>query len=452
MAASNESGGAEDEIAALRAEVARLRAEASAREAGESPPADDGATTGRTSSRWRWVAFGVLVALAVVLALGGVVSRYTASILLDTDRYVETVAPLADEPAVQDQIVDTATEQLMAQVDVEAMIRQALTGLTEVAPRVPDRVVGLTPVLTSQVETFVHNTLERLVRSDAFATTWAEANRQAHDSVVAVLTGREDSSVTVDDRGTVSVRLDALLAAAKEQLVNRGFTFVEGLPSVNAEFEVFQSADVVRAQRATDLLDRTSTVLPWLALLLTALAIWAAPLGRRRRALVVAALAIALSMLLLALAVAIGRSFYLSAVPADLITIPAAETVFDAVVDPLRTTFRAVFALGVVVALVAFLSGPSPAAVGLRRGVGSVRQRWDDSDREPSGAELWLGRNRILVRSAIIAVAAVVLVFWRYPSGLVVITIALLAALALVVTEVLGRTPRPHDESAEVPS
>jgi hypothetical protein len=50
--------------------------------------------------------------LAGLLALLSVIAIWTRNQVLNTDRYVATVAPLATEPAIQDLIVDRLTATL----------------------------------------------------------------------------------------------------------------------------------------------------------------------------------------------------------------------------------------------------------------------------------------------------------------------------------------------------
>ncbi|MDJ0109262.1 hypothetical protein QM646_22755, partial [Rhodococcus erythropolis] len=79
-----------------RAELARLRQEvATLRE--QTPSARE--TTVEQVSRpprhgLRWTAVAILLVLVALLAVLSVTTRFTRSQILDTDRYVSTVAPL----------------------------------------------------------------------------------------------------------------------------------------------------------------------------------------------------------------------------------------------------------------------------------------------------------------------------------------------------------------------
>ncbi|GAA3180252.1 hypothetical protein GCM10020255_073930 [Rhodococcus baikonurensis] len=75
-------------------------------------------------------------------------TRFTRSQILDTDRYVSTVAPLGENPAVQAEITNQITDEIFDRVDVEGLTTDALTALTDVsnlaanAPRLDQALVG----------------------------------------------------------------------------------------------------------------------------------------------------------------------------------------------------------------------------------------------------------------------------------------------------------------------
>ena len=394
---------------------------------------------------WRWSLATALIVLGAALAPLAVTAVWLKSVVTDTGRYVSTVAPLAHDPALQRAVTDRITTEVFRRVDLTALTDQAADALTRVGA--PDAVGsalhGLAQPIAGGVQGWVHDQVGGFVASDQFAQAWVEANRTAHAQLVAALTGSQSGGVVV--RGdTVSVKLATVLEAVKQRLIARGFTLAERIPSVDAEFVVFRSTDVVRVQRAFRSLNTLGTWLPVIALAILAGGLAAAP--GKRRAVLGAALGVALGMVLLGAALAVLRPAYLNAVPADMLPRDAAAAVFDQIVRYLRTTLRAVFAVAVVVLAAAYLSGPAPAAAATRRAVGrGVTAVRGGAGRLglPSGpVGGWVGRHRTALRVVTVAVAAGVLVFWNYPTPTVVVTVALATVLALLLIELLGGTTR----------
>ncbi|MBE7700696.1 hypothetical protein H9623_10330 [Oerskovia sp. Sa1BUA8] len=430
------------ELEALRAEVRRLRADRAA------PPVEPSGPVGRRRGGWlRWTSVAVLLVLAGVLMLGSVLARYVRAEIMDTDHYVATVTPLGADPAIQAEVSSKVSAAILDRIDLETLTTQALTTLTQNAERLPPQVMGLAPLLASQGESFVRSTVDRLVTSPRFEELWIVANRQAHKNLVSVLTGEGDTSVTADANGQVTLSLGPMIDEVTQRLSARGFTFVENLPSINPQFVLFTSDDVVTAQRAVAFLNKAANVLPWLSLLVAAGAVWAAPRGRRRRAVVLAGVAYVVAMALLAIGVTVGRSLYLGAVPSDTLSPAAATALIDAVLVPLRTSLRAVFAFGLVVALAAYLTGPSRSAVAVRGGFNRLvraasRGHAGDGGRAPHPYEVWVARLRWPLIGLVLAGSLTVLVFSRYPSGSTILVIALVAAVLVVAIQVVSAPAR----------
>lgn len=426
------SGDERAELAALRAEVAHLREQVSPDGSGAA-----GAPARRSSRALRWTASATLAILAAVLAIPAVAARFAHSELMDTDRYVETVAPLASDPAVQDAVATTISNALIQQLDLESVVEQALTGLTEAAPRIPDRVVGLAPVLADQANGYITRFVTQFVQSAAFAQLWTQANRVAHANLQSVLTGGTGTALTANANGEVSVQLGPIIDQVKQRLTARGLSFASKIPQVDASFVVFESPQVVSAQRATRALDRSSTWLPLIVLALAVASVAAAPPGRRRRAVVVVSTATAVAMLALGVGIVVGRGVYLDAVPQATVPPAAAASIFDTVVAPLRGTVRLVLVIAVVVAVATYFSGHSAGAVATRaatmRGLSRITSgRAGDATREPSRQQLWVARHAVALTVGLVAAGALVLVFWRYPTGVVALWVALVVFLLVV--------------------
>src|SRR5215471_3825602 len=110
----------------------------------------------------RWTGAVVLLLVAALLITAALVARFARGELLDTDRYVETVAPLATDPAVQDAVINRVSNELNAQIDVPALAQQLAeaTNLPR-APLIPGAIAGpssdwLKGFIHQHVSDFVH--------------------------------------------------------------------------------------------------------------------------------------------------------------------------------------------------------------------------------------------------------------------------------------------------------
>ena len=70
---------------------------------------------------------------------------------------------------------------------------------------------------------FVHKQVDKIVTSDAFAATWTEANRTAHEQIVATLRGDPDALAQISDSGQLVIDITPIIEQVKSSLVDAGF-------------------------------------------------------------------------------------------------------------------------------------------------------------------------------------------------------------------------------------
>jgi hypothetical protein len=437
------------ELERLRVEVASLRSQVQ-----QAPTSAKGGVAGRAGrQRWRTIVAVLLIVVGCVLAPLAGVAVWARNQVTDTDRYVATVAPLAEDPAIQQAITDQITNQVFTYIDVQGLTTQAVDALTQrgsLPPRVADQLQALATPIANGIQSFTRTQVAKIVQSQAFADAWVQANRLAHDELVKALTGEGGGAVTVEN-DTVSLNLAAFIQTVKQQLVASGFTLAERIPQVNVSFVLFQSKDITRARSAFNLLNTLGNWLPVIALILLAIGVYVAK--DHRRALIGAGLGVAGGMLLLALGLAVFRSVYLDAVPAAVLPHDAAAVLYDTIVRFLRAGLRTVLVLGLVVAAGAFLTGRSVTAVRTRQSlagaIGWLRGGAEHAGLRTGPVGTWVYANKRALRIAAVAVAGLALVFWGRPTGKVVIGLALALLAVLAIIEFLGRPPpQPADDLA----
>jgi hypothetical protein len=384
----------------------------------------------------------LLIVVGCVLVPLSAVAVWTRNQVTNTDRYVATVAPLAEDPAIQAAITDQITTQVFSYLDVQGLTNQAIDALAErgLTPALASQLRALAAPIANGVQSFTRDQISKVVQSPAFADAWVQANRAAHQQLVAALTGQGGGAVTVED-DTVKVNMAAFIQVVKQRLVEAGFSVAARIPEVNASFVVFQSKDITRVRAGFNLLDTLGIWLPVLALVLLALGVYVAK--DHRRALVGAALGVAAAMVVLALALTIFRSLYLDAVPPSVLPHDAAAVLYDTIVRFLRLGLRTVLVLALVVAAGAFLTGTSVTAVRTRH---SLTQAigWLAGSAERAGLRTgpvgsWVQANKRLLRIAAVSLAALVLVFWGRPTGKVVLGLTLALLVVLTLIEFLAR-------------
>jgi len=365
-----------------------------------------------------------------------VLVTYTKTQILDTDRYVATVKPLASDPAIQNYVADTVSTNLLAQVDVKSYVNDALAVL-------PPQAQGLSGPVTSAVESFVHEATLRFVQSPAFQQIWVQANRVAHAQMNKVLTN-EGGNVTVERSGAVKVDLKGVAGAVQKQLSNSGLTVVDRIPldRVNGSITVFQSEDLYKARKGAQLLNDIGYAMPFIVLACLGGAVLLSAPGRKRRGFIKAAVAFAFGAVILALLVNGARHFYLTALPTS-VPHSAAAAIYDTLLRSLHTSVRNILLVAIVIAVTAYVIGPSHPAVAFRNwwartmtwaGGGAHRTGWG-----VMSSSAWVAKNKRVLR-IILAVLLFLAAFrWPHPTTAVLIWLVVLALIGLVIIDFYGR-------------
>ncbi|WP_405876397.1 MULTISPECIES: hypothetical protein [unclassified Streptomyces] len=381
----------------------------------------------------------LLILLASLLSLLAVVSVWANSIVRDTDRYVATVGPLASNPDVQKAITKRVTDAVLAQVDVEGLVKELQQAAEQkgVPPKAAQLIDNLDGPITSGLKSLVSGVVERVVSSDAFDRVWVNANRRAHTALDKALTGEADSAVTVKD-GQVAIDVGPIVAQVKDQLVSAGFQPAARIPTVHTQFVVFESKDVGKIKWYLRVLEIIGSWLPIIAVLIAAAGVYLAV--HRRRALIGAALGVFAAMLLLGITLSLLRTVYLDHLPAGA-SDAAAGAVFDALVKFLRAGVRALGAVALVTAIGAFLTGPSRIAVftrtGCGKGIGALRDVAVSAGLRLGAVGRFVHRYKQWIGGVILAVAAIVLFTWNYPTTAVVVWTVVIVLVALAIREFL---------------
>jgi hypothetical protein len=438
---TNQTGDERDqaEVERLRAEVARLQA-----------ASNSGPKTARDRPRRRWgrgVAATVLIVIACVLAPLSVISVWARGEVTDTDRYVDTLSPLARDPGVQEAMATNITNTVFRYIDIEGLTQRAFSVLADrgsLPPDIATQLEALAVPVASGVRSFVEDQVRAVVQSQAFAEAWDQANRAAHGQLVAALTGETRGGISIEE-GKVTLDVAAFLQVVKQQLVASGFQLASRIPQVNSTFVVFESEDVGKVQRGFDLLDKIGFWMPFIVVALAALGIYLAP--NHRLAFIGVGLGAALAMLLVGAALALIRRRYLDGIPPDLLPEATAATIYDTFVRFLREAVRAGFWVGLLFAVGAFLTGPSVTAVTIRRwlvtGLAWAKGGLAAAGLRMDGVTRWVAPRARIFRILTVVAAFLVLLLERYRTPELVGWTTLGVILALALIELLAVEPKP---------
>ncbi|HEX3194528.1 MAG TPA: hypothetical protein VHS30_32570 [Streptosporangiaceae bacterium] len=428
-----------------RAELERLRQE-TAKLRGQEP----GAPRRRRFS-WRMPVSIVLIVLGCILGPVAVLGVWAGNEVSDTGRWVATVEPLIHDPAIQNVLTDKITTEITNRLNVTGTIDQASAQLNDRGlTRISSLLNSFGPQIASSVTGFIHSTVHRVISGPRVAKLWVQVNTTAHQAVVQVLSGQGNGAIS-SSNGQITLNLGPFIAVVKQDLVDHGFSLASNIPPISPTVALFQAEDLGKAQAGYRLIKTLKIVLPILAIALLAAGVWVA--RGRRRALIGAALGLAGSMLVLAIGLLIARSIYLNSVPPSVLPGDAAAAAFDAMVHFIKVGLRVVLAVGLVVAIGAFFTGPSRAAIQtrslLKSGLSRIRNYGETRGVSTGPFGEWTYAHRHVLRIGAVALFALIFVFWGDPTGLVVIVLVIFLLLVIGLIELIGRPPAKPGTAAQ---
>jgi len=444
------TGELERRLAELEAENAELRT------SGAAP-----AQPRRSRRSWGWALLSVvLIVIGMVLAPVAVVASWARVELTDTESFVATFAPLADDEGVQAFVTDQAMAAITDAVDIPTLTSDVVDGITELGtpPRATAALEALKGPAAAGIRSLIETQIAGFVESEAFADVWATALRVSHRQLVATMEGDPDAAVSLGANGEIGVQLAPIIEAVKSALIERGIGLAEQIPVVDRTITVAQSDAVPTAQLGYGLAVAAGVWLPWVSIGLLAIGVLVA--RRKSVALVATAVVLAVVMAALLALFAVGHAVFVTSVAPGVVPGGVSGVLFETVVERMRSTAVAVLTLAVVVALVGWFAGPFDVPRRLRSLAASAADALRDAV-ERRGVTTgrvgyWLHRQRVLLRAAVAVIASLVILFVRPLSPSTIVWILVVALLALALLELAQRPPATtvgdDDETADAPA
>jgi hypothetical protein len=346
---------AEDD-AALQARIEQLEAEnEELKRAVAATPQTPVAHPGRGRNGGA-IAMAITAALLIALAVPAV---WLNRMVSDTDVFVATVAPLAQDPDIQNVVAEAASEAIVEKLDATARLQQVL----------PENLQLLAVPVAEAVNGFIEKQAYALVRSDQFGTAWEQVIRVSHKALVTALTGKDTGALNVQ-AGVFTLDVGTLADQLKTRLVDAGLGFVANLPTgrLDKTITLYESPALAQMTTAFDLLTRIALWLPLLGLIFAGGAVALAV--DRRKAVLWLGGALAIGAILPLQALFLSQT-YVTAQLYELAKIPtaAAQSAWTILFRDLVTADRAVIALGLALWAGAIVAGPARWAVAMRGGL-----------------------------------------------------------------------------------
>jgi len=304
------------------------------------------------SKKRAWLVWGLIV-LATIVTLVSSLTIWSKRQLLSTDNWTKSSARLLQNDDIRAALATKLVEVTFNQSNASAQLKKYL----------PPSAQGAAPAIAAGIQVAATRAADTLLSTARAQQLWEQANRAAHQRLVAVLEKKQVGRVSAST-GTISLQLGPLAQKLDERL---GLQSRLGQGNASAgEIVLIKSKDLKTAQDAVRILNALTVFLAIVALGLYALAIVLAR-GKRRKFLEVSGTA----LIFVGLVVLIVRRLVGGALVDSLVNTeanrPAVRAVWFIETDLLRDIGLALLLYGGLMVLAGFLGGPSRIAANTRR-------------------------------------------------------------------------------------
>jgi hypothetical protein len=305
----------------------------------------------------RWLPWA-LVVVATIIALISALNVWVKRQALDTNNWTNASERLLENSEIRNALSVYIVDQIYQNVDVPAALEQ----------RLPPQQRGLAAPIAGALQPAAIRLTDAILARPAVQRLWKEANRRAHQLLIALLDGKHN--VLQSTNGNVVLDLHALVAEVADE-TGIGTRLEQRLPAEAGQIVILKGNQLDTARKTVKVVRVLSYFLFFLVIGLYALAIYLAP-GRRRTLL----LAAGIGVIIVGFLILVVRRYAGTYIVDSLTTNPDAKDAVSATwaigTELLRNVGINALVYGIAIVFAAWIAGPTRPATWSRRELAPV--------------------------------------------------------------------------------
>ena len=361
---------------------------------------------------WRRTLAWVFLVLGLILVPLAVTGGWVRGNIFSTDGFVNMVGPLASDPAIQDQIANSVTNQIFNALDLEVRLQNVL----------PDRLGFLAGPVEDRLQARTLQGAQALVASDQFPAIWTKAITGVHGAIVGFLNGT--GKAYLDENGMITLDLSGISTRLVDRLAQVGveISAQERPILATGQVPIVEAAGLDKVRSLLNFVNRLFIVLPILAVLLLAGSVAVAV--RRQRAAVRVGIGLMIATAIFVIGIAIGRTFFMDAITGAGITSDAGGALWGALTIALRATAWGLFFIGLLLLIHPYIVRAFRGGTMERAAGGAAERGWDTG-----GFGRFVARHRTMLALAVLIIGFLALVLSGGPPIWAIVLTAVLVVL-----------------------
>lgn len=294
----------------------------------------------------------ILVVVGALLAVVSLLAGYVRFQGLDTNTVEATAGDLIADTEIRDQIAATLVEQLLANVDLEAILREQL----------PPAQRGLSGPVAGAISLGADSAAKQLLERPRAQALWVRSITEAHRNLIAVL--EDDVGPLSTEGGEVVLDLQPLVIQLGDRVAVLGDLSARLGPDAG-RLRIMEANQLETAQDVTRLLKFLGT---WLWLV--PIALWGIALGiarGRRRPLLrlIAVSSIVVGLMILVVRRVVGSIVVDELAPTESVQIAVGDA-WDILTSLLRDGGLTMVGLGLLLLVAVWIAGPTASGTATR--------------------------------------------------------------------------------------
>jgi hypothetical protein len=306
---------------------------------------------GRRQTRGRSTAMWIVLVLAGLLLLLSAFAVWIDRVALNTGQFTNTSSSLLDDPKIRSAVANRAVDELFANVDVQAEVKEQL----------PSGYKSLSGPAAAGLRQASYQIVNRALEQPVFQSLFKATLEQTHATLVQVLEGGGNRVST--QNGEVTLNLRTIIEEAADR-IGIGNQVADKLPADAGRIVILRADELDTAENVFELLKALAWVLPILTLIAFGIAVWLA--GERRRAVRGIGITLLVVGFLGLLAARLTRNYVVDSLVARRDDREAAGNAWNILTELMRGSFRLMIVVGVLFLIAAWLAGPARRALTAR--------------------------------------------------------------------------------------
>lgn len=335
----------------------------------------------------------IIFILAVVSTPIALIGNWGHRTVVDSQVYLETVGPLASNPAIQEALTEKLTDAFEAQVDTTGLAAGFLGNFID-NKDLADKLAG---PIAAGINSLVRNLIAKFVASEEFESLWMGVNKAAQKSLVAMLEGKNEGPVQIRDSAIV-LDISSVLTVVQERLVERGITIADKvtIPDNDRQIVLYENSAIGAIQTIYAFTGPLLSFYPLIVAILFALSI---ALARNRpRTVLSTGIALAAVSLTLTFTLDSIRNIVTTQYAGNILA-PAFDAFWGQFFGNLLSGIWGLLVLGVFIGLAGWYAGRSRMATEIREQVCVGLHELGAS--APSGLNTWIRSYAAVLRWAV---------------------------------------------------